>query len=66
MLAHYYDLENGSEYYTTAKEVAVWVEDTQAAASRAQAPALGSAAPAQAATRDRGRLRQMQRVSYYA
>ena len=31
VLAHYYDLDTGTEYYTTAKEVGVWVEETRVA-----------------------------------
>ena len=34
VLAHYFDLESGKEYYTTAKEVAAWVDETQAATAK--------------------------------
>ena len=80
VLAYYFDLESGKEYYTTAKEVRVWVAETQVTDARAvqvtvartradagTAPAPAPA-PAPTATRSRGsvRLRGQARVHYPA
>ena len=64
VLAHYHDLENGKEYYTTAKEVVVWVEETQAAEARAQEPAPAPASRSARAQRGGRRLRNTRPVNY--
>ena len=61
VLAHYYDLETRKEYYTTAREVAVWVDETQAAAAKE----LAREAAANVYNRpDAYRLRAQRRIQY--
>ena len=61
VLAHYYDLETRKEYYTTAREVAGWVDETQAAAAKE----LAREAAANVYNRpDAYRLRAQRRIQY--
>jgi len=70
VLAHYFDLATGKEYYTTAKEVAVWVKETQVAEAlerRARTTSVPVRVPAAPTAHARGgtrRLRSVRPVNY--